>query len=133
MSKVVNWGHRLVAALFAVSGAASLWYSIARLPSLIRQHLQEITYYFVMDSLYWIPALLCAWVVFKWRPWARTLGILVSLLDVAFVGIILWGDFNFGRGLRGETVILTLISCSVLTWLFLPAVRAEYLRRDQIA
>jgi hypothetical protein len=126
VSKVVNWGHWVVAALFAVSGGAWLWDSIARLPVVFREHPQEVTYYFVSDAFLWAPALLCAWGILKWRSWARTLGVILSAFIFAVYGIA----FVIARKLDWA---MALIYCSALMWLLLPVVGAEYSRRNQIA
>lgn len=133
MSKLVVWWHWLVAAFFTFLGVELLGGAISRIPTLIRQHPQEITYYFISDAWFWLPLLLCAWGIMKWHAWARTLSFVVSLLHVVFMGVILWGDFHYAKRVSAEAVVLTLISCSVLTWLLLPGVKAEYLRRNQIA
>ena len=126
MSKVVNWGHWVVGALFAVSGAAWLWYSIARLPVVLPEHPQEVPYYFVSDAFLWVPALLWAWGIFKWRSSARTLGVILSAFIFAVYGVA----FVIARKLDWA---MALIYCSALIWLLLPVVRAEYSRRNQIA
>ena len=114
-------------------GADLLWSAIIRVPVLIREHPQEITYHFVSDAFFWMPMLLCAWGIFKWRLWSRKLGTVLSILSLAMLGILVSIEFQHAGPYRGGLLALALINCSVFVWLLLPVVRAEYLRRDQIA
>ena len=104
-------------------------------PILFRQHPNAVTYHAVSDALIWIAALLCAWGIFKWRSWARTLSIVLSLLFAVAMAAFLFIDFRSGvkASLYFVPMIMTVITWSVLIWLFLPAVRAEYLRKNQSA
>ena len=133
MSKVVNWGHWVVAALFAALGLDLVWEGILAVPSLLREHPTDITYRFVSDALIWITILICAWGIFKWRRWARPLGIVWSVFWV--VAISVGFSMPVESGLRSNLnwLLFVLIGCSVLVWFFLPAVRSEYSRRNQVA
>lgn len=133
MSKVVNWGHWVVAALFAALGLDFVWNGILGVPRLLREHPTDITYRFVSDALIWITILICAWGVFKWRRWARPLGIVWSAFWI--VAISVGFSMRVESGLRSNVdwLLSVLIGCSVLVWFFLPAVRSEYSRRNQVA
>jgi hypothetical protein len=133
MNKVVDWGHWAVGAVFVLLGADLLLSSTMHVPDLIRQHPQEVTY-FVLDHalLGWLPAFFCAWGVFRWRSWARKLGIALCLFFAA-VGSGSWIYFRLAG--RGDTplLVMALLAGTVFVWLILPPVRAEYSRRNQIA
>lgn len=128
MSKLVNWGHSTVAVLFALSGIGSLWAWIERIPTMFHQHPRQITYSFVGGSFLWVVTFLYAWGIFKWRPWARMLGIVLSALCFAVYAV---SEFDLGKLDWG--IALALIYCAMLFWLLLPVVRAEYMQRNQIA
>jgi hypothetical protein len=132
-SRLINWGRWLAVAFFAIEGADLFWSTMTSLPRILRQHPQEITYYFVWDTLFWIPTLMCAWGIFKWRRWARSLGIALSALDVLGLSIFCVTIFRSGAGLYAFWPLVTLIACFILVWLLLPVVRMEYSRRNQIA
>ena len=133
MSKIVNWGHWVVGAVFAALGFDLVWKSILGVPSLLREHPTDITYRFVSDALMWITILICAWGIFKWRRWARPLGIVWSAFWVVAISM------EFSMGVRSDLrsnlnwLLWVLIGCSVLVWFFIPAVRSEYSRRNQVA
>jgi hypothetical protein len=135
MSKIVNWGHWLVGAFFVFLSASMLWHPLTGLPKLLqllRHYPPYMTYVVVEDALTWAAVLICGWGIFRWRRWGRVLGIVLSayLLAVCVTGLT-----YFQQGIRASwpLFLLGLISCSVFIWLFLPAVRAEYLRRNQLA
>jgi len=133
MSKLVNWGHLLVAAYFAFWGVDLLWSSVSVFPRLLRDHPHEITYILVMDAIVWVWILLCAWGILKWQRWAQKLGVALSVLMLLFIALAAWTAPQFGVVLILEFGLVTIIAASVLAWLLLPAVRAEYLRRNQPA
>ncbi|HYL69484.1 MAG TPA: hypothetical protein VEX69_09980 [Candidatus Limnocylindria bacterium] len=126
MSKLTNWGHSLVAALFVASGASALWYWIEDLATAFRQDPQHITYHFIFGAVLWATTLCCAWGIFRWRPWGRMLGIVLSALCFVVYAVA----FVKARDLDWA---MALIYFAMLTWLLLPNVRAEYLRRAQVA
>jgi hypothetical protein len=128
MSKLVNWGHWLVAGFFAVSGAPFLWSVIASLPSGYREHPREGTYIFFWGMIMSLPPFACAWGIFKWRRWGRMLGIVFSVLILAGFAIL-----AFDRKVSAGESVFAFIYCGTLVWLLLPVVRAEYFRRNQIA
>ena len=133
MSKVVDWGHWVVGALFAAWALDSLGHTVARFPNLLRQHPNDITYVIVDDAMSWIAAFGCAWGILKWRNWARTLGIVLSAIWVLALGI--GTSIGLQSGIKPNLywLLAILISCSVLVWFFVPAVRSEYSRRNQVA
>jgi hypothetical protein len=133
MGRLINWGRWLAVAFFAVAGADLLWSALTSLPRILREHPQEITYYFVWDAFFWIPTLMCAWGIFKWRRWARSLGVALSAVDLLLLSFICLSIYRSGAGLYAGWPLMTLIACFILIWLLLPAVRTEYARRDQMA
>ena len=128
MSKVVNWGHWLVAAIFAVSGAPFLWSVLASAPSSLHQHPREVTYIFFWGVIMSFPPFACAWGIFKWRRWGRSLGIILTLVILG--GFVM---IAFDRKVSAGESVGAFIYCAMLIWLLLPGVRAEYLRREQTA
>lgn len=135
MSKIVHWGRWLTAAFFALLGTDSPWHALANLGHMFQEHPNEITYYFVSDAAIWIPTLACAWGIFKWRPWARTLAIVLSALNLATLAIAILVEPRIAREFKPAWVTLGwAICCSwILVWLFVPAVRAKYSRVNQLA
>lgn len=135
MSRIVNSGRLLAAGLFVFLGADLLWHAVAKIPEVLREHPQQVTYYFISDAVLWIPELLCAWGLFRWRRWGRTLGLVLSAMYVFSAGLSLGISLvrPAGFGLTVYVAVLMLIAGCVFTWLLLPAVRVEYSRRDQIA
>jgi len=133
VSKIVNWGHWVVAALFGALGLDFAWKGILGVPGLIREHPTDITYRFVSDALIWITILICAWGIFKWRRWARPLGIVWSAFWVVTISVGF--SMRVQSDLRSNLnwLLWVLIGCSVLVWFFIPAVRSEYSRRNQVA
>jgi len=135
VNKVVNWGHWVVAAFFAAWGLGYLLSAIVGFPILFRRHPNDVTYYVVSDAFFWIVPLLCARGIFKWHSWARTLSIVLSLVFAVAMAVLLFMDFRSGvkASFYFAPTIMTAIAWSVLIWFYLPAVRAEYLRRSQSA
>ena len=133
MSKLVNWGHWLAAAYFAFWGADLLWTSVAGIPELLRDHPRHITYILVSDVLVLVAISLCTWGILNWQRWARNLGVVLSVLIIGLIALAAWTAPEFGLLPILEFALTALIAGSVLIWLLLPVVRAEYLRRDQLA
>ena len=130
MSKIVNWGHWLVAAIFAANGV--LTYGSELSEALTNALKTQASFYPVyLNAIECVAFLLCAWGIMKWRLWAHILGILLSgielaiLLFAAFVGSLV--DYD------PRVWALPAVIFSVLIWLLLPAVWTEHLRRNQIA
>jgi hypothetical protein len=134
MAKVVDWGRWAVGAIFILLGADTLVGSTMHAQGLVREHSRETMYGFVVAHafLIWLPAFLCAWGVFKWRAWARKLGIGLCVFFAA-VGFGLWIYFHMVGRLDTPLLVMVLLACTAFVWLILPPVRAEYLRRNQIA
>jgi hypothetical protein len=134
MIKVVEWGRSAVGAFFIVLGVDMLVASTIHVPGLMREHSREATYTFVLGRafLLWLPALFCAWGVFKCRAWARKLGLaLCAFFTVAGSGLSV--DLRLAGRVDTPLLVMALVACAVFVWLILPAVRAEYFRRNQIA
>jgi len=130
MSKLVNWGHWLVAAVFTASG---LFFMANRiLPDLVyavrgdRSPYPEYIRY--LGSL---PFFVCAWGILKWENWARDLAIGLSIFELLSIVIVV--ALAGLHVVDASTVMFTALICVALIWLRLPAVRAEYSRRNQIA
>lgn len=132
MSRVVRWGRWFVVVLFAVMAIEeALWYPLGSLAPDIRLGSREITYKFVMNALFSGAIASCAWGIAKWQQWSR--GIAAGIC-AAFIVI----EAFFAIGLaQGEPkllpISLMLISVCAEVWLLLPAVRAEFSRRNQVA
>jgi hypothetical protein len=135
MSRLVNWGHWATAAFFAALGASLLWSAATGIPRLLRENPREIAYYFVTGAAIWVPTLFCAWGIFKWRRWARGLGIVLSALNLVLFGVVILVDPPIVREVNYGWVEIVDAICSglILAWLFVPAVRFEYSQRNQIA
>jgi hypothetical protein len=131
--RLISWGRWLSVIFFGAAGLYLFWGAITSLPKILREHPQEITYYFVSDALFWVPTLVCAWGIYKWRRWSRSLGIALSAVDFVGLGLICWSVYHSGMELHAFWPLATLISGFILVWLMLPRVRLEYSRRDQIA
>ena len=128
MSKLVNWGHWVVAAFFAGVGVPFLWSVLAGIPTSLRQHPREVTYIFFWGVIMSLPPFACAWGIFKWRRWGRMLGIVFSVVILAGLTTV-----AFERKVSAGEGAFAFIYFVMLIWLLLPVVRAEYLRRNQIA
>jgi hypothetical protein len=136
MSKLVNWGHWLVAVLLGVLGLYFLGgFAFALVVSKeLRGSVPSGHEGMVMISLNlvaWLPFLICAWGVLRWRPWGHALtitlcalAILVEVETLIFRGI---------RGFAAAEILKLTVACLVVVWLLLPSVRTQYLRREQIA
>ena len=135
MSKIVSWGHWIVGTFFILLSARMLLPDFAGLPKLIqllRHYPPYMTYFAVDEALTWVLVLICGLGILRWWQWARILGIVLSAYLLALFADA-WIDFHpVSRG-SWRLVLLVLTFCGVLIWLFLPAVRVEYLRRKQIA
>lgn len=134
MTKIVHGGRWAVGVIFILLGADTLVGSTVHRSGLARAHSRETMYAFVLAHafLIWFPAFLCAWGVFKWRAWARKLGIALCALFAA-VGFGLWIYFQMLGRLDTPLLVMVLLAGTAFAWLILPPVRAEYSRRNQIA
>lgn len=131
MNEFANWGRWVAVSFFTVLGSDSLIGACLRIPSVIREHPNEVTYYFISDVLFWVPALFCVWGLLVWRRWALTVGLTLSLAWAVATGIAV---VVVGRPADDSMLILiAATACLVSIWLRLPAVREKYSRRNQIA
>jgi hypothetical protein len=134
MTKIVQGGRWAVGTFFVLLGADALVGSTIEAPGLVHEHSRETLYGFVLAHafLVWLPAFCCAWGVFKWRAWARKLGMALCAFFAA-VGCGLWIYFERAGRLDTPLLVMVLLACTAFVWLILPPVRAEYFRRNQIA
>jgi hypothetical protein len=142
MSKLVNWGRWVVAGLLAAQGLAGLPGTLKETIATIRSG-QSTFYPIYMHILGATAFLVCAWGLLKVHRWAYWLAVGIYLFEVIILVslVAMRGPETiaidvFIGGLHFDSVTLLLpvaaaIACFV--WLLLPAVRTEYLRRDQIA
>lgn len=143
MSKLVNWGRWLVAGLLIAQGLASLSGAFTEMISILRSG-QGTFYPTYMHLLVAAAIVLCAWGIFRLHRWAYWLALVVCVLEL----VTLFGLISMTQGpetftaelfigdLRFDSVtVLIPVAATIgcLIWLLLPVVRAEYLRRDQIA
>ena len=132
MNKIVDWGHWLVAAVLAVKGFALLYEIVAYLPQAWR-HPNTLTYptdhlALGLCALYFA----CAWGILTWRSWGRKVALAITAFEsviVAALMVVTYGLAIFNARMN----LIALLNCAAMIWLVLPAVRAEYLRRNQIA
>jgi hypothetical protein len=130
MSKLVNWGHWVVAAFFAGVGVPFLWSVLAGIPTSLRQHPREVTYIFFWGVIMSLPPFVCAWGIWTWKKWGHVLGLVQMIFALGWC--IRWlvdvGVQNVGmRGtIRIELLRIFLICVCILGWLVLPAVRHKY-------
>jgi drug/metabolite transporter (DMT)-like permease len=134
VTKIVHWGRWAVGVIFILLGADTLVGSSIDASGLAQQHSRETMYAFVLAHafLIWLPAFLCAWGVFKWRAWARRLGIALCAF-FAGVGLGLWIYFQMLGRRDTPLFVMVLVAGTAFAWLILPSVGAEYSRRNQIA
>ena len=132
MSKVVNWGHWVVAVVFAIGGGVQVGSALANVPRLLRDHPDDITYRLVFDLLY-LFLLICAWGILKWRTWSRPTGIVLAAIGMTMVGIATVTEVQLRMGFDFFQMAAGLAICFSFIWFLLPAVRSEYSRRNQVA
>jgi len=131
MSKLVIWGHWLVAAVLAAKGVGTL-YEIVRYFPRAWHDPNVLTYptdYFTVGLCVFYFA--CAWGLLNWRKWAHTSAIALSLLELALFVTLVAMDWS-------ATLVTTIVSWAalngaILTWLVLPSVRSNYRRGEQTA
>jgi hypothetical protein len=77
-----------------------------------------------ISFLAWIPTLLCAWGIWKWRRWAQVLTIVVCgfaiLLQIE--GAVFWGR----PFLAHRNFIIAIVEMALVVWLLLPSVRSRF-------
>lgn len=127
MSRLVDWGHWLVSAFFAVIGAVMIWYGFSAIPRYPANFPHDVAYHFVSSALGCGLLAFCAWGVFTWRVWGHVLALTICvftiLLDVLLM--IAYGNFAWNTGL--------LIPILITGWLLLPSVRAAYWHGERLA
>jgi hypothetical protein len=134
MSKLVNWGHWLVSGVFAALGCRYLIIAFLRIPELIRiTRAGAFSYYLSGKVVLWVPFLVCAWGVWKWRWWghviATSLAGLVTLASlIELVLVLVYQQYHILYW-----ILVTLFACGIFLWLLLPEVRTSYWRGNQIA
>jgi hypothetical protein len=139
VSKIVNWGHWLVAGYFGLQGLWNVsWVAHA---VLIAVRNQSETFYPTYMALFdsWV-LLACSWGILKMRRWGYPLAFAVSALEI-LVGIVgfsvsgpivskssfVFGHMHFDGGF---ILIIAVVPSLILAWLSLPAVRTQYLHKE---
>ncbi|HXX19694.1 MAG TPA: hypothetical protein VEJ46_09845 [Candidatus Acidoferrum sp.] len=117
----------MTATFFFLVGAISLFGALTAIPGALHDHPREVTYYFISDLFFSLPALLCAWGVFKWRLWGHYLALYVSVVNLVVIGTALVAIRD--RNLEIATACIAALVLCIMVWLLLPAVRKEYVRR----
>lgn len=136
MSKLVNWGHWLVAAILGVLGLYFLGGFIFALVVTRGLHasapsVHANTVMISLNLVAWLPLLICAWGVLRWRAWGRALTTMLCA-----VAILLEVEALIFRGIRGfgvPEILKVTVACLIAAWLLLPSVRTQYLRREHLA
>jgi hypothetical protein len=132
---VVRAGHWLIVAFLAVLAAFSFWMlikSARELPEFVNAVRtapatgpgESVGFYIKLRLLLWIPALICAWGVLKWRRWGQALTITLCGLALClwFMELVL-----FGRPyLAFHWFATALAATSIILWLSLPQVRSQF-------
>ena len=130
MSKLVNWGHWLIAAILAFSGFAFLTDRI--IPDLIEGYYGRQTFYPMYMRILWsVPFFVCALGILKWDRWAR--GLTMTLCMAEFVALEAGGTTGIVNRIERNEVLAMILAFTPLFWLILPSVRDEYKRRNQTA
>jgi len=128
MRKLVKWGHWAVAATFAVTGAPFLFSVVAIVPRSVQRDPQMGAFTLFWGVILSLPPFACAWGIIKWRRWGWMLAIVDSVVILGGYATVVRNNKALDWG-----IVLALIYCAMLVWLLLPVVRAEYLRRSQVA
>ena len=130
MSKFINWGNWLVAAIFAANGL--LIFGPASLGTIANALKGQATFYPAYLAIIECAAfLLCAWGILKWRRWGLLFGIILSAIELGLLVCFTVLDSSANRD--PQAWILPLVVFAVLIWLLLPPIRMEFSRRNQIA
>jgi hypothetical protein len=134
MSKLVTWGHWVVSGVFAALGGRYLVMAFLRIPELIRiTRAGTFSYSLSGKVVLWVPLLVCAWGLWKWRWWGHVIAIslagliaLASLLEL--VSVLVSAQYH-----TVYWIFVTLLAGGIFLWLLLPEVRTSYWRGNQIA
>jgi len=135
MNKIVNLGHWIVGLLFAAVGLVCLFYTYVQgMPSLLLMAHGYHAIFFISYPaiILWVPLLLSAWGIGRWKKWGHALGLVQVILLLCWCvrWLVYVGMQNVGmRGvIRIELLRAFLIGVCVLGWFVLPAVRHRYWR-----
>ena len=124
MDRIVDWGHWVIATLFAVH--AILNFNLSLLRVLHSQHILEGLWPSLVKAPSYVPIagilfLACAWGIFKWRTWAHTLAVVLCAINLL---VFLFGSSSFHRPILMLSISMTF--AAMLVWLLLPSVRAKF-------
>jgi hypothetical protein len=130
MSKLVNWGHWLVAAAFAAKG---IYISYRFLLDLIhgKRSSIETLYSDYLIGVVGVIYLLCSWGLPNWRRWGLVVAITLSAGEIFVVALFV--SSRFPLWLDRGIVLWIAITRMIVAWLLLPPVRAQYGQRTQAA
>jgi hypothetical protein len=124
MNRLVNWGHWVVGAMFAVGAAMSLLGYFR-----FRAH-QAGTEYPLWVAFIWCTLYcLCCWGILNWRVWSHGLAFALVVINVLGLGIesimmlIGWSPDRFEMA---AIIVDAPLNVGALIWLVLPSVRAAY-------
>jgi len=131
VSRLVNWGHWIVGAVFATWGALDFASIIFRLAGRLAPHGDTLAVDTFVQAFAVMIAFICAWGIWTWRRWGQLVALFLCSIGVLAYAIgvyVTWGT-EFGRLL----IVAEIASLAISIWLLLPPVRAAYWRREQIA
>ncbi|MGD0955885.1 MAG: hypothetical protein ABR953_03550 [Candidatus Acidiferrales bacterium] len=130
MSKVVHWGHWVVAGVFAIKGLGMLYEIIPHFIHALRNQIpfSDQDYLILIP---WALYLACAWGILRWRQWGQIFALMLSLLELTAVVtmVAMYGLLS----LDSNIVLWSALNCGVVIWLVLPQVRSGYWQRTQTA
>lgn len=130
MSKFIDWGNWLVAAIFAANGLLLFGPSFfSAVTSAVKGRALFYPPYLAITGC--VAFLLCAWGILKWRRWGLTLGIILSVVEVGL--LVFFTVLDSPEALDPHAWIFPIVNFAVLIWLLLPAVRTEFSRRNRTA
>jgi hypothetical protein len=130
MSKLVNGGHWLVAAAFAMKGIVFSYHFVLNLIHGKRGSHQLSSSDYLMGVVC-VVYLLCSWGLLKWRHWSLVIAITLSVVEIFFVAIAVHSTFPVW--LDRDTVLWGVLTCMIVAWLLLPRVLAQYRQGMQAA
>jgi hypothetical protein len=130
VSKFINWGNWLVAAILAASGL--LIFGPTIFGTVANALKGRATFYpAYLNVIEFTPFLLCAWGILRWRRWGLILGIILSAIELGLLVFLTVFDSSVNRD--PFAWILPVVVLAVLIWLLLPPIRMEFSRRNEIA